>query len=74
MFPFCPETRPGLPETRSGRLNALRDGEGLLGLRFIAWRPELFFDPLCAEPTGRPEDRKSVAPVLSRNRLDDDLG
>ena len=73
MFPFCPENRPGLPEPRSGRLNVLRDGEGLLGLRPIAWRFKLFFDALCAEPTGLPEGRKSVAPVLSRKRLVDDV-
>lgn len=73
MFPFCPEIRPGLPETRSGRLNALRDDEGLLGLRFIAWRLELLFDIFSAVPIGLPEARKSVAPVLSRNRLGDAL-
>ena len=48
----------------------LRDGEAPLGPRFIAERFEGFLDIFCAVPTGRPDERKSVAPVLSRNRLE----
>ena len=68
MFRFCPEIRPWLPETRRGRPRVLVGCEGLLELRFIAERFDGFLDIFCAVPTGRPEERKSDAPVLSKNR------